>query len=212
MLRNLENNDWFTTLILVCLVLIAVSKLLNFKRFNDLVSIFTNSNYLKIYIKEQKFINLFDGILFLNLIISLTIFSLISLKVFKDIEQLNIDLYFRLIVGLGCILLIKVLIDRLIGSLFEVDDIMNSYIFQKITYKNFIGLILLPINIILIYSVSPYKTIIYLIILLIFIVNLIGFATSLIVNLKVVKNNFFYFILYLCALEIAPYIILFKVI
>ena len=213
MLRNIVQNDWFTALILICLVLIAASKLLNTKRFNDLIGIFTNSNYLKIYIKEQKFINLFDGILFLNLVISLTIFSLLTLRIFNDTEQnQNLDLYYRLIVGLGCILLIKVLLDRLIGSLFEIDEVMNSYVFQKITFKNFIGLILLPINILLIYSVSPSRTIIFLVILLIFIVNIIGFAISLITNLKVVKNNFFYFILYLCALEIAPYLILFKVI
>lgn len=213
MLRNIPQNDWFTVLIVVCLGLIALSKLLYGKRFNDLMAIFNNSNYLKVYVKEQKFINVFDGLLFLNLVISLTIFTQIAYKTFYSSQQIqSLDLYYRLIVGLGSLILIKVLIDRLIGSLFEIDGIMNFYVFQKITFKHLIGLVLLPINILLIFTIHPSQNIIYAIILLLLVLNFLGFSMSLTNNLKTIKGNLFYFILYLCALEIAPYIILFKVV
>ncbi|MBT8394526.1 MAG: DUF4271 domain-containing protein, partial [Bacteroidia bacterium] len=181
-------------------------------RFNDFVVIIGNSNYLKIYIKDQKFINIFDGLLFFNLVISLTIFVILAINSFNNtLESQNLTLYYKLFIGLGSVLVIKVLLDRLIGSLFEIDELMNDYVFQKITYKNYLGLILLPINILLIYTVTPTKTVIFTAIFVLFAVNFIGFLESLKTHLSLIKSNLFYFILYLCALEIAPYVILFKV-
>ena len=212
MFRNVLLNDYFTILIVLCLIFIAVAKLLYAKRFNDFFEILGNSNYLKIYLKDQKFVNTFDGLLFINLIISLTVFILVSLNIFNTIDYVqNLRLYYKLFLSIGSIILIKVLVDRLIGSLFEIDEIMNVYIFQKITFKNYIGLILLPINILLVFVLNTSITVIYIIIGLLFIINIIGFAISVKSYLKVIKSNLFYFILYLCALEIAPYIILFKV-
>ncbi len=162
MLRNIIINDWYTVLIVVCMVFIAAAKLLYSSRFNDYIEIIINSNYLKIYIKDQKFINTFDGLLFINLIISISIFIILSLNSLGNNFQVqNSQLYYKLIVGIGSILIIKVLLDRLIGSLFEIDELMNDYLFQKITYKNYLGLILLPINIFLIYVIAPTKTLIF---------------------------------------------------
>ena len=212
MLRNIIINDWFTVSIVVCLVFITVAKLLFSNRFNDFIEIIGNSNYLKIYIKNQKFINIFDGLLFINLVISLTIFVILIINNLESNFKLqNIELYYKLFIGLGSVLIIKVLLDRLIGSLFEIDELMNDYVFQKITYKNYFGLILLPINILLIYAITPTKSIIFIAIILLFTVNFMGFLESLKSHLNLIKSNLFYFILYLCALEIAPYIILYKV-
>ncbi len=212
MLRNIMFNDWFTVLIVTCLILIAAAKLLYAKRFNDFFEILGNSNYLKIYLKDQKFVNTFDSLMFLNLVISLTIFILISLSIFNNSEySQNINLYYKLCLSIGSILIIKVLLDRLIGSLFEMDEIMNVYVFHKITFKNYIGLILLPINILFIFVINPSKIVIYIVIILFFAINTTGFIMSIKSYQKAIKSNLFYFILYLCALEIAPYLILFKV-
>jgi hypothetical protein len=211
-LRNIIINDWYTVLIVLCLVFIATAKLLYSSRFNDFIEIIFNSNYLKIYIKDQRFINTFDGLLFVNLILSLTIFVVLSLNNLEHLFPVqNLQLYYKLSVGIGSILIIKVLLDRLIGSLFEIDELMNEYLFQKITYKNYLGLILLPINILLIYVITPSKSIFFVAISLLFIVNLMGFLESVKSHLSLIKSNLFYFILYLCALEIAPYLILYKV-
>ena len=212
MLRNIIINDWYTVLIVVSMVFIAAAKLLYSSRFNDFIEIIINSNYLKIYIKDQKFINTFDGLLFINLIISLSIFIILSLNSLGNNFQVqNSQLYYKLIVGIGSVLIIKVLLDRLIGSLFEIDALMDDYLFQKITYKNYLGLILLPVNILLIYVIEPTRTLIFVTISLLFIVNFLGFLESVKSHLSLIKSNLFYFILYLCALELAPYLILYKV-
>jgi len=210
MLREIISNEWFTILIVLSIGILAFVKVAFSNRFNDFLWVIGNSKYLKIYARDQKFIDQFDGLLFLNLIISSSLFYFISYNTFFESIPFNIVLFFKLFIGIGALILIKVLLERLIGSLFEIDSLIDSYVFQKTNYKNYIGLVLLPINIILIFAVQPSEVIIYFVIVILFIINLVGFITTFKIHQKLILNNLFYFILYLCALEIAPYIILYK--
>jgi hypothetical protein len=211
MLRNVPTYELFTIIIVVSLLFITLAKALYPKRFNDFVSVVGNSNYLKIYLREQKFFDKFDALLFVNLILSITIFSFICVHYDSVLLNPSIDDLFKLFVGIGIFVLIKVLLERLIGSLFEIDKLIDAYLFQKISYKNFLGLLLFPINVFLIFSFKPNLTIIYIIIIILFIINVSGLVTTIKTNQSLIKQNLFYFILYLCALEIAPYIIIYKV-
>jgi hypothetical protein len=209
-MREVISNELFTILIVLCLCILAFAKYAFSNRFNDYLWVIGNSKYLKIYAREQKFIDQFDSLLFVNLIISLCIFSFVGYNTFVGSLQFDLTLFIKLFVGIGAIILIKILLERLIGSLFDIDELIDSYIFQKTNYKNYIGLFLLPINTILIYAIQPTATIMYVVIAIIILINLIGFITSFKTHQKTILNNLFYFILYLCALEIAPYIILYK--
>ncbi|PTM11696.1 MAG: DUF4271 domain-containing protein [Bacteroidetes bacterium] len=210
MLREIISNEWFTILIVFSICVLAFAKYAFTNRFSDYLWVIGNSKYLKIYAREQKFIDQFDSLLFINLVISLGIFSYVGYS--KLVNPLDFDfaLFVKIFVGIGSLILIKVLLERLIGSLFDIDELIDSYIFQKTNYKNYVGLILLPINIILLFAINPTATIIYVVFGLIILINLIGFITSFKTHQKTILNNLFYFILYLCALEIAPYIILYK--
>jgi Domain of unknown function (DUF4271) len=210
MLREIISNDWFTLLIVLSLCVLAIAKYTYSNRFNDFLWVVGNSKYLKIYSREQKFIDWFDALLFFNLIISVSLFSFLSYNTLVTTIAFDILLFLKILLGVGALLLIKVLLERLIGSLFEIDALIDSYIFQKTNYKNYLGLVLLPINILLIFTLQPKPSIIYVVFGLLFVINLIGFITSFKTHQKLLINNFFYFILYLCALEIAPYIILYK--
>lgn len=211
MLREIISNEWFTVLVVLCVCILAFAKARFTNRFNDFLWVLGNSKYLKIYSRDQKFTDQFNGLLFLNLIISSALFYFIWYNTFIESIAFDLILFFKLFIGIGSLILIKILIERLIGSLFEIDSLIDSYVFQKTNYKNYIGLVLLPINILLIFVVNPSKTILYIVAGLILVINLVGFITSFKIHQKLILNNLFYFILYICALEIAPYIILYKV-
>ncbi|WP_242203936.1 DUF4271 domain-containing protein [Aestuariivivens insulae] len=211
MIREVPSNELFTILLVTCLLMVAAAKLVSSNRFSDFIYVFTNSKYLNIYSREQKFLDKFDALLFVNLIISASIFAVLALKFFNGVDYTSINALFKITVGLGSFFLIKVLIERLIGSLFEIDSLIDAYLFQKITYKNYLGLLLLPINAFLIYSFKSSAMLFNIMLGLLFLVNITGLITSFKRHQSLIKNNFFYFILYLCALEIAPYIILYKV-
>ncbi|MCL8008859.1 DUF4271 domain-containing protein [Gelidibacter japonicus] len=212
MMREIIANEWFTIFMVLGLVFITLAKVLYTNRFLDFIGVFGNSRYLKIYTKDQKFIDIFDGLLFFNLVISLSIFGYLSFLTLQPDQTFELDVFLKILLGISTLGIIKILIERLIGSLFEIDKVIESYLFQKTSYKNFSGFILLPLNTLLLYTISPTRTSILVGILVLVIINLIGFATSFKIHQKTVLNNIFYFILYLCALEIGPYLILYKVI
>ena len=211
MIRDIISNDFFTIIIVSGLVIVAVAKLTSPKRFDDFISVLVNSKYLKVYSREQKFLDKFDALLFTNLVISMSLLSFIMYRFFTNEKVVPIDIMVKLSVGICLFVLIKVLIERLIGSLFEIDEIIDQYLFQKISYKNYLGLLLIPLNSLLLFSFKPSLPFFYVIVILLIIVVLIGLITSFKAHQSFIKRNFFYFILYLCALEIAPYIVLYKV-
>ncbi len=212
MLRDVISNDWFTFFIVLGLACLTISKYMFSHRFKDFVAVIGNSKYLKIYARDQKFIDGFDALLFGNLIISVSVFAYVVYSTFVSAAEFNPNQFFKLLFGVGVLFLIKILLERLIGSIFEIDELIDSYLFQKTTFKNYTGLILLPINCILIYTLEPSKSIIFIMLALLIVVNLVGFISTFKTHQKQLLNNIFYFILYLCALEIGPYLILYKLI
>ncbi|MEH6534940.1 MAG: DUF4271 domain-containing protein [Psychroserpens sp.] len=212
MLRDVFSNDWFTVFLVLGLLCITLSKYVFAHRFKDFLAVIGNSKYLKIYAREQKFIDRFDALLFFNLIISVSVFAYVCYSTLVNPSEFEINQFFKLLFGVGVLVLIKVLLERLIGSLFDIDELIDAYLFQKTTFKNYTGFVLFPINCILIYAINPSKPIIYAILGLIILINLVGFISSFKNHQKLLLNNIFYFILYLCALEIGPYLILYKLI
>ena len=211
MLRPETSNDLFIILVVICLTLIALAKLFFEKRFYQFVAIFISPSYLKIHTKNQNFIDFFDGLLFVNLLISSSIFSFIAYTTYYENQVFTAISIYKIGFFIGAFIISKVLLERLIGSLFSIDSIINNYLFQKTSYKLFIGLILIPINIIFLFSLTPNMYLVIGVIILIILINIIGLLTSYKSNLNLIKGALFYFILYLCALEIGPYIILYKV-
>ena len=212
MIREIISYEWFTVFMVLGLVFITMAKVMFTDRFLEFVGVLGNSKYLKLYTKDQKFIDFFDALLFFNLVVSLSIFGYLSYLTLEPTQSFELDVFLKLILGITSLALIKILIERLIGSLFEIDKIIESYLFQKTSYKNISGFLLLIINALLLYTISPSKNIIFAVILILLLINLIGFMTSFRNHQKVVTSNIFYFILYLCTLEIGPYLILYKII
>ena len=130
MLRNVPTYELFTILIVVSLLFITLAKAIYPRRFNDFVSVIGNSKYLKIYVREQKFLDKFDALLFVNLVLSFAIFSFICFHYDSALLTPSSDDLFKLVVGIGIFVLIKVLLEGLIGSLFEIDKLIDAYLFD----------------------------------------------------------------------------------
>jgi hypothetical protein len=211
-MRDYITYEWFTILTVLGIFAIVTAKYLNTLRFNDFISIIGNSKYLKIYSKDQKFIDPFDGLLFINLTFSGSIFLFFAYSSFVSPLTFELVSFLKLLLAVATIVIIKTLLERLVASLFEIDSIVDTYLFQKITFLNYSGLVLIVTNLLLLYTSTDSKIVIIISFSVILLINLIGFITSFKNHQKIINPNFFYFLLYLCALEIAPYILLYKVI
>jgi hypothetical protein len=83
-------------------------------------------------------------------------------------------------------------------------------VFQKTSYKIFFGVLLIPINFILLFSVTPSPIILQMLVIVFILINCISIIVSYKTYQSLIKSNLFYFILYLCTLEISPYLVLYK--
>jgi hypothetical protein len=212
MLREIVSNDWFTIGLVIALIAVAIAKLLYARRFEDFLPVLVNSKYLKIYTRDQKFIDSFDALLFTVYILMTGIFVYVSFNALTQSNIVDPVILVKLIFAIAAFVLIKVLVERLIGSLFEIDKLIDHYLFQKTAYKHLTGLLLIPLNLFFIYVFEPSKVTILIVIIAVIGINIAGFITSFKTFQKLLISNFFYFILYLCALEIGPYIILYHLI
>lgn len=211
MLRTIVSNEIFTILIYLGLITIAIAKLVSPKRFNDFILILVNDKYLKIYSKERRYFDVFATLLYVNLILSISVFCYIAYQQMSYTQEVKVNSIFKISIAITVVTLAKALVERLIGSLFEIKNLIDQYVFQKISFKNYLGLLLVPINACLIYSFKPNLTTIVTITSILLAINIIGLISSFKTHQNLIKNNLFYFILYICTLELAPYIMLYQV-
>ncbi len=209
--REILSTNWLTVLIVICLVLLATAKSINALRFYDFVALFSTNKYIISYQKLNKLSSLFNIVLLLLQIASVSLFLYLCFDVFGwQVTPVKITLFLKIAIIYTVIVLFKLLIEKIIATIFSIDAIIDEYLFYKMSYRNFTGLLLLPINIVFIYTFEPSQIIFIILLIAIAILNIIILVSFYRKNENTILNHLFYFILYLCALEIAPYFILYK--
>ena len=210
MLRNSNSVDVLTLTLLGCLIIVALSKMLFPKRFNQFATLLFNNRYINQYNKDQQIVDTFEGLLFANLILNLGIIVYLLLQNnLISTTPLNLFIYTA---AIGLFIIVKVVLEKLISNILAIGPIIDKYNFQRISFRNFAGLLLLPINALLIYTVKPNNTLLLIALAILFLIIVFGVFLFIKNNLNTFKKSLFYFILYLCTLEIAPYVVLYKII
>ena len=203
--RITENEDWATTLFVLSFAIIAITKSIFENRFGDFANLIFSNKYTKVYKDNSNLKSGFTIALFLVQVISLAFFIQISLSYFGYASKTDWVLYIQIFTFLIFFILSKYLIEKIIATSFNIEEFMDQFNLQKVTYRTYIGLLILPINVILFYYDSFSRNIPLLIIATILIINILTYLISIKNYQNIIFGKLFYFILYLCALEIAPY-------
>ena len=207
--RTIESLDWITFILVGCVILVTVLRVVYPKRFDDFIKLPISNNYFLTKGKFEELKHPFSVLFFLIQVLTLSLFIFLF---FLEKREVSATIFIKITLASFTFILIKTCIEKLIGSIFDIETIINNYIFTKLSYRNFISLFLIVLNFIFYFSVKP--TILLLFIFSGFIVVLNLFI--LFINYKnyrsLIFSNFFYFLLYICALEISPYLIIYKVI
>lgn len=207
--RLVENNDWATFLFVACFVLVAVTRSVFEVRFAEFTRLIASDKYIKVYRDNSNLMSWFNVSLFTLHLVSLAFFIQLVLGYFGHAEKTDWVLFIRIVTLLGVFILSKYLIEKIIAASFNIDEFIEQFNLQKISYRTYIGLLLLPVDIILFYSNGTSKNIVFALIAMILIINALTYVVSLRNYQNVLLGKLFYFILYLCALEIAPYYFLY---
>ena len=210
--RYMVSKDWMTLALIAIILLIVIIKLLYPQRFEDFSKLFSTNRYFNLRQKSYTLTDSFNLLFYGVNILSFSLLAYLSLTQFFFFETANQYIVFvQIALGYSVFFITKYFLEKITADVFGIEKMMDRYLYYKISFRNFMALLLVPISVLFLYGFQLSKTGI------IFVLSLIGLANlTILLNFykkhqKYILPQWFYFILYLCAFEIAPYFILYKV-
>ena len=143
--------------------------------------------------------------MFIIQLISFSFFILLLLSYFNYTKTDNYISFIQIFTFLFVFILSKFLIEKIVGTTLNVESFVEQFNLVKVNYRAFLGLVLLPINIFLYYNQTPIQLVFYIILGVFVLYNVLTYYFLIKTYQKIIIGKIFYFILYLCTLEIAPY-------
>ena len=210
--RIYTSQDWITLLLLCCIIITTAVKIAYPLRFQEFLKLPLSSKYFFVYGKNDPIYHLFNVLLFIPQAncVALLLYKVIAWQ--NPTMLLNTPFLFVKILGVVVgFVVAKIIVEKTIGIIFNIENIIHQYVHQKLSYRNLMSVLFLIMLFIVAYVTPINKDITLVFCLITVVINTIALFYSYKTNGKLIITNFFYFILYLCALEISPYIILYKV-
>jgi Domain of unknown function (DUF4271) len=208
-LRVIENKDWATILFVLSFATIAVTKSAFENRFAEFAKLIYSDKYINIYKEGSHLKSSFTIALFFVQLISFAFFIQISLSYFENTSKSDWVLFIKIITLLLYFVLSKFLVEKIIATSFNIEEFVEQFNLQKVIFRTYIGLFLLPVNIILFYNDLVSSNFMAILVIIVLIVCTLTYLLSIKNYQNIIFSKLFYFILYLCALEIAPYYFLY---
>jgi len=208
-----QTPGWYFYLLFILLAGLAVSRLY-FKDIvgHSLASAFRFNITVNRYKDNSQVQRQIDNILYINYFMSFGFF-LFSMETEYEFFPYNITGFPLFMLNAGFLFLfflLRILLLNLTGHLFNRLKLFREYIYHSFTFNKLLGLLILPLNFAVSYTIPPIRDI------LIFLsVGLL----ALILVLKIIRGiefSFkrhvfsFYLFLYLCALEMVPILLIYK--
>lgn len=203
--RILVNKDWATVLFVLAIAIIALNKSVFSVRFNEFIKLGYADKYNKVYKDTNNLLSWFTISMFIIQLISFSFFILLLLSFFNYTKTDNYITYIQIVTFLFVFILSKFLIEKIVGTAIDSESVVDQFNLIKTNYRAFLGFILLPVNIILYYNKVPVKEVFYIILGIFLLYNVFTYYFLVKTYQKMILGKLFYFILYLCTLEIAPY-------
>lgn len=207
--RVIVNSDWIIYIILTCIVLLAILRARFPYRFQSFLQLTYQSNFIKQYNRSVDQRHLFTFLsTFFNLI-STSLFLFICAQQFLPTYEIEgIGWYIRIATLYSIFVLGKLWIEQIVGVITKRQNEISNYAYEKLIYRNLLSVFILICNILLLYTIPKTQMSLTIVGVTILFLNLIGLLSIHKRNSSQLFGRYFYFILYLCALEIGPYILI----
>lgn len=211
---KLEREQWIVGIIIALFLVLAIIRLSYPAQTQVMFQGFYNNRVLAQVSKEDSLFNSWPFI-FLYLLFGFTIgMFLFLVSKFTRLGGVTegINLYVAFSVSVLILFTIKIITVRFLGFLFDISRLVREYV--SILYLSYFNAALLFLPVVLIMALSPrtlakyYIIFAFVMLVGIFILQFLRASGSI---FKTYSLSKFYLILYLCALEIGPILILIKV-
>ena len=203
--RIIESKDWATFLFVFCLAILAINKTISSIRFNEFSRLAYSDKYTKIYRDSSNLMSGFTISMFVLQLISFSFFALLVLDQFDKAKKTDLIVFIQIFTFLSVFILSKFLIEKIIATAFKIEEFNEQFNLLKVNYRAYFGFILLPVNILLFYNSLNSDWFFGILLICLITINITTYLVALKLYQNLLLRKIFYFILYLCTLEIAPY-------
>jgi hypothetical protein len=214
-LHKIASTDGLFYLILGLCFYFALIRLFFWKYLNNLFSLFFRATMRQQQIREQALQTPLPSLL-LNILFLLTfgLYACFLIRYYKFTEQIDFwVLFIYCLFAMIVIYVAKFSILKLCGWVFNITKASDNYIFIVFLVNKILGIALLPFIMIIAFSGWVAVDIAMAIsILMVIILFLYRFIACFGVLRSEIKLNVFHYFLYLCAFEIAPLLLIYKVV
>ena len=207
--RAIQSIDWITVTLIVSLLFMVIAKSLFYGRFLNFIILPFNNKYIFMYNKKDRLLNGFQIFFTLFQVSNFALFIYLGSILLFETDSRPSPLAYLLVLGalLG-FLFAKIVVQLANGFVYNNEKVITELIFKKLSYLNYSGLVMFLANVILTFVLKDSLSVFYIALFLIVAINVVGWITLIKNHQKLITSHFFYFILYLCALEIAPLVII----
>jgi hypothetical protein len=212
-LQKKETNDWNFLVAIGLLFLFGVIKIVFPKYINDTLRMLKQSTVQAKQIKEQLKGNALASILldvFFTMVLG-TFIHIILVFYNKEIVPNKLLQHFLCISCVGIVYLVKYLSLQFLNWVFQLKNTGSNYIFIVFFFNKVLGIILLPIVTYLLIGKHYNGLILSAAIFLLVVLLAYRYILSYISVAKSIQVSRFHFFLYLCTVEIAPLLLMYKV-
>lgn len=209
-----RHGFWLFIIFMVQILLLVTVRLVFEKNIFEQMRAFTNLNIAQQLQRDQETSLPFsDVVLNLSGFMSVAVLVFLSVLYFEGWDDAQRVSYFGyLFVFSSCLFVAKYLIMKATAVVFPFKDVMNLYNFSFFLNHQLIGVVLIPLNMIIAYAVGGIA---YYVMIGTWILVGLSFILLAIKGLVMSRSYWmrynFHFIVYICSLEIAPLLILYKV-
>ena len=209
-----HSKDSFFYLLVAILFYFALIRIFFEKYFSNLMTLFFRVSLRQQQIREQVLQTPLPSLL-LNILFIITggLYACFLLYYSRFTSSINFwILYLDCIAGLSIIYLGKFLVLKFCGWVFNISRASDTYIFVVFLVNKMLGIFLLPFLILITFSGPEAREIFVTIsVVMIFIMLIYRVVAAYRPVRSEIKLTPFYFFLYLCAFEIAPLLLIYKV-
>lgn len=201
------SNDWMTLVLLVLFGILFLINILDSAKFKEIIFSLFKISFLEQQIDDNyRFINGFQLLFFSFSVIVLSLLVFDFKVVYFGVDSHSFESFFQIFLSLFGYLTLKNLLEYILVYLFLLKRKLAYFMILKANY--FFAISVYVFFVILLKEYAHLNQVfLYYFAGFLF---LVSFIFHFLNNKNLILNQLFYFILYICTFEIAPLLILFK--
>ncbi len=207
-----EGNWWIAAALFASFTVLVVLRVFDNRRLVQLLQGFLRSSSVSVlYREEYSLTGRVSVLLLLNYLLVFPLFLWQTAGYFGAPRD-GLAGFGLIAAGITAAYLLKIASTRVLGSIFEVQEAAAEYVYNILLFNKTTGLVLFPVCLLLAYARQiPPEILVWTGIVSWGLILVYRLLRVVLIGVSSSSVSFFYIILYLCTLEIIPFVVIIKV-